>query len=88
MKQYKVVDNRNKFRNDPACTIMHDNETAFVVNKEETDTNGNSVKRVMILNPKRFQEERIVDEKEAVVLTLKGVRVINVDDNDQTGGSI
>jgi hypothetical protein len=37
MKQYKVVDDRNMYRNDPTCEIRHDNEKAFVMNKTETD---------------------------------------------------
>jgi hypothetical protein len=75
MKQYKVVDDRNTYRNDPTCEIKHDNEKAFVVNKTETDDQGHTVNRLMILNPGKFQEERTVNEDEAILLMLKGVKV-------------
>jgi hypothetical protein len=75
MKQYKVVDDRNMYRNDPTCEIRHDNEKAFVMNKTETDSQGNKTNRTIILNPRKFQEERVVDEQEAILLMLKGVKV-------------
>jgi hypothetical protein len=75
MKQYKVVDDRNMYRNDPTCEIRHDNEKAFVMNKTETDDQGNKINRTLILNPRKFQEERVVDEQEAILLMLKGVKV-------------
>ena len=75
MKQYKVVDDRNMYRNDPTCEIRHDNEKAFVMNKTETDDQGNKINRTIILNPRKFQEERVVDEDEAILLMLKGVKV-------------
>lgn len=78
MKQYKVVDDRNKYRNDPTCEIKHDNEKVFVMNKTETDDQGHTVNRIILLNPAKFQEERIVDEQEAILLMLKGVKVEEV----------
>jgi hypothetical protein len=75
MRQYKVVDGRNFYRNDPTCEIKQDNEKMFVVNKQETDDQGNTTQRVIILNSRKFQEERIVDEQEAILLTLKGIKV-------------
>ena len=71
MKKYKVIDDRNIYRNDPTCEITHDTESKFVINKIETDDQGNITKRVIILNPRKFQNERIVDEKEATLLILK-----------------
>ena len=71
MKKYKVIDGRNHWRNDPTCEVMHDSEKKFVVHKQETDDQGNTVGRVIILNPQTFQEERVVDEKEATLLILK-----------------
>jgi|APGre2960657423_1045063.scaffolds.fasta_scaffold116390_2 hypothetical protein len=70
MKKYKVIDDRNIYRNDPTCEITHDTERAFVMNKIKTDEQGNITKRVEILNPRKFQNERIVDEKEATFLIL------------------
>ena len=70
MKKYKVIDDRNIYRNDPTCEITHDTERAFVINKIKTDEQGNITKRVEILNPRKFQNERIVDEKEATFLIL------------------
>jgi hypothetical protein len=75
MKKYKVIDDRNIYRNDPTCEITHDTERAFVMNKIKTDEQGNITKRVIILNPTKFQKERIVDEQEALMLMIKGVRV-------------
>lgn len=75
MKQYKVIDSRNCYRNDPLCEIRHDNEKVFSVNQQTTDDQGNKTTRVLILNPNKFQEERIVDEQEATLLILKGIKV-------------
>jgi len=75
MKKYKVIDDRNIYRNDPTCEITHDTESKFVINKIETDDQGNKIIRVLILNPTKFQKERIVDEQEALMLMIKGVRV-------------
>jgi hypothetical protein len=71
IKKYKVIDGRNRWRNDPTCKVMHDSEKKFVVDKLETDDQGNTVHRFIILNPQTFQEERIVDKKEAALLILK-----------------
>jgi len=79
MKQYKVVDDRNTYRTDPTCKIRHDNKKVFVVNKIETDDQGHITNRIMILNPQKFQEERIVDEQEAALLILKGIKVVEVE---------
>jgi len=78
MKQYKVVDHRNRYRNNPSCEIISDNEKMFSIRKHETDDQGNKNIHAMILNPRHFHEERIVDEPEAVLLMLKGVRVEEV----------
>ena len=75
MKQYKTIDARNRYRNDPDCEIKHDNEKMFVVNQQTTDDQGNKLTRVLILNPRKFQEEQIVDEQEATLLILKGIEV-------------
>lgn len=75
MKKFKVVDGREKYRKDPDCEVMHDNNKAFVVNKHTTDNQGNTTNRLLILNPRKFQGERIVDEQEAIVLILKGSEV-------------
>lgn len=75
MKSYKVIDDRNRYRNDPDCKIKHDNEKLFVINQQTTDDQGNTTTRVLILNPSKFQEERIVDEQEATLLILKGIKV-------------
>ena len=75
MKQYKVIDARNKYRDDPDCEIKCDNEKTFAVNQQTTDDQGNKTIRVLILNPRKFQEERIVDEHEATLLILKGIEV-------------
>jgi hypothetical protein len=75
MKKYKVIDDRNIYRNDPTCEITHDTESMFVMNKIETDDQGNITKRVIILNPRKFQNERIVDEKEATLLILKNTNI-------------
>ena len=75
MKKYKVIDDRNIYRNDPTCEITHDTESAFVMNKIKTDEQGNITKRVIILNPRKFQNERIVDEKEATLLILKNTNI-------------
>lgn len=75
MKRYKVIDDRNRYRNDPNCEIRHDNEKVFSVNQQTTDDQGNKTTRVLILNPSKFQEERIVDEQEATLLILKGIKV-------------
>ena len=75
MKKYKVIDDRNIYRNDPTCEITHDTENNFVMNKIKTDDQGNITKRVIILNPRKFQNERIVDEKEATLLILKNTNI-------------
>jgi hypothetical protein len=61
---------------------MTDDETKFVVRKEETDTKGNKIQRVIILNPRKFYDERVVDEQEAILLTLKNIPVKLVGDNN------
>jgi hypothetical protein len=78
MRQYKVVDYRNRYRNDPTCEIKHDTEKAFVVDKHKIDDQGNTHIRTMILNPRVFHEERIVNEQEAILLILKGIKVEEV----------
>ena len=75
IKRYKVIDSRNRYRDDPDCEITHDNEKMFAVNQQTTDDQGNKSTRMLILNPKKFQEERIVDEHEATLLILKGIKV-------------
>jgi hypothetical protein len=75
MKRYKVVDGRNRYRQDPMCEIRKDNEKVFAVNKQTVDAQGHTNTNVLILNPKKFQEERIVDEQEATLLILKGIEV-------------
>lgn len=75
MKRYKVIDSRNRYRDDPLCEITHDNEKVFSVNQQTTDNQGNTTIRVVILNPEKFQEERIIDEEEATLLILKGIKV-------------
>jgi hypothetical protein len=75
MKRYKVIDDRNRYRNDPTCQIKRDNEKVFAVNQQTIDDQGNKNTRVIILNPRKFQEERIVDEQEATLLMLKGIQV-------------
>jgi hypothetical protein len=75
MKRYKVIDDRNRYRNDPNCEIKRDNEKVFAVNQQTIDDQGNKNTRVIILNPRKFQEERIVDEQEATLLMLKGIQV-------------
>ena len=77
MKQYKVVDGRNAYRNDPNCEIIRDNDKGFAVNKRETNENGTYLK-VIELNPRKFQQERIVNEDEALILMLKGIKVEEV----------
>ena len=83
MKQYKVIDDRNRYRNDPSCEIKHDNEKMFVVNQQRTDNQGNNTTRILILNPRKFQEERIVDEQEAILLMLKGIQVNKIEGQDE-----
>jgi hypothetical protein len=75
VKRYKVIDGRNRYRNDPNCEIRHDTEKVFAVNQQTTDDQGNKTIRVVILNARKFQEERIVDEHEATLLILKGITV-------------
>ena len=75
MKQYRVIDGRNRYRDDPNCEIKRDNEKVFAVNQQTTDNQGNTTIRVVILNPSKFQEERIIDEEEATLLILKGIKV-------------
>lgn len=81
MKHYKVVDDRNYYRNKPNYEITHDTENSFIVVETATNDNG-KFKRVLVLNPKQFQEERIVDEAEAIVLKLQGIKVVEVN-NEQ-----
>ena len=73
MKKYKVIDIRNLYRNDSTrYEIKHDDDTAFyLVDKGESGEET----RMMILNPRKFEEERIVDEQEAAILMLKGIMV-------------
>jgi hypothetical protein len=78
MKRYKVIDGRNRYRNDPLCEIRHDNEKIFAVNQQTTDDQGNKTIRVVILNARKFQEERTVDEHEATLLILKGITVVEI----------
>ena len=75
MRQYKVIDGRNRYRDDPDCEIKHDNEKMFVVHQQTTDNQGNKTIRVVMLNPSKFQEEKIIDEEEATLLILKGIKV-------------
>ena len=79
MKRYKVIDDRNRYRDDPNCEIRHDNEKMFSVNQQTTDAQGNKTTRVLILNPSKFQEERIIDEEEATLLILKGIKVEEIE---------
>ena len=74
-KQYRVIDDRNRYRNDPNYKVKQDTEKVFYFQKTETDDKGNKTERTIILNPNKFQEERIVDEQEAIILILKGVKV-------------
>ena len=82
MKQYKVIDGRNRYRNDTNCRIIKDNDNHFVVEKSETDSQGPCVRRViiLILNARKFQLERIVGESEAILLKLKGVQLEEVNE--------
>jgi hypothetical protein len=57
---------------------MHDSEEQFVVSKQETDDQGNITKRVIVLNPNKFQEERIVWGNEVTLLMLKGIELEEV----------
>jgi hypothetical protein len=83
MRQYKVIDDRNRYRNDPDCEIKHDNEKMFVVNQQTTDNQGNNATRILMLNPSKFQEERIVNEQEAILLMLKGIQVNKIEGQDE-----
>lgn len=83
MTQYRVIDDRNHWRNDPNCTVKTDNDKMFVVEKSEVNAQGNQVKRLIMLNPHKFQEERTVDEKEATVLALKGIKLERINSEDQ-----
>ena len=78
MKKYKVIDVRNRYRNNPSrYEIKRDDDKAFyLVDKGE---NGEETK-MMILNPRKFEEERIVDEQEATILMLKGITVEAIDE--------
>lgn len=83
MRQYKVIDRRNWYRNSPAYEIVEDNEKMFVV-KQWTGVNaGTPTFKTIVLNPQKFQEERIVDEHEAILLMLKDVKVEEVNDEQQ-----
>jgi hypothetical protein len=79
MRLFKVIDSRDQYRNDLKCEIIHDNEKLFVV-KDNRDDN---ISRTLILNPMKFQEEKIVDEKEAILLMLKGVKVEEIPNERQ-----
>jgi hypothetical protein len=83
MRQYKVIDDRNRYRNDPDCETKHDNEKMFVVNQQTTDNQGNNATRILMLNPSKFQEERIVNEQEAILLMLKGIQVNKIEGQDE-----
>ncbi len=83
MRQYKVIDDRNRYRNDPNCEIRYDNEKVFSVNQQTMDDQGNTTTRVLILNPRKFQKERIVDEQEAILLMLKGIQVNKIEGQDE-----
>ena len=78
MKRYKVIDGRNRYRQDPMCEIRKDNEKVFSVHKQTVDAQGHTNTSVLILNPKKFQEERLVDETEATLLILKGIKVLEL----------
>ena len=75
MKKFKVIDGRDYYRNNPKFIVRKDNEKLFSVN--EIDDDNNIVKMIM-LNPNKFQNERIVDEKEATWLMLKGIKVVEI----------
>jgi len=47
----------------------------FVVRKYETDSQGNRKPNIIVLNPKKFQEEKVIEEEEAVFQILKGNNV-------------
>lgn len=79
VRHYKVIDSRNSYRNDTNCEIKHDNEKVFAVNQKTTDNQGNTTIRVVILNPSKFQEERIIDEEEAILLILKGIKLEEIE---------
>ena len=81
MKKYKVIDDRNIYRNDPLCEIRQDNEKVFSVNKQRVDDQGHTTTHVIILNPRKFQEERTVDEDEAILLMLKGIKVVEIEND-------
>ena len=78
MKKYIVLDSRNIYRRNPNCEIIHDTDTMFVVKKKDVDGQD----RVIMLNPRYFYEERIVDEQEALMLMIKGAPVQEVDDEE------
>jgi hypothetical protein len=82
-RKYKVIDGRNQYRNDPNCEIKHDTEKEFMVNQQRTDNQGNTTTQILILNPRKFQEERIVNEKEAILLMLKGIQVNKIEGQDE-----
>ena len=75
MKKYKIVDNREAFRNNPDCDIVRDDDSMFVVRKYETDSQGNRKPNIIVLNPRKFQEEKVIEEEEAVFQILKGNNV-------------
>jgi hypothetical protein len=81
VKKYKVIDDRNIYRNDPLCEIRQDNEKVFAVNKQRVDDQGHTTTHVIILNPRKFQEERTVDEDEAILLMLKGIKVVEIEND-------
>jgi hypothetical protein len=68
MKQYKVIDPRRKYRDDNQYHILADNKKKFIFINSKNH-------RISGLNPRKFQEERIVDEQEATLLILKGIQL-------------
>jgi hypothetical protein len=73
-QQYKVVDKRNCIRNNESYEIRKDNEQIFSFRDKETGV-------LTVLNSKHFQEERIIDEEEALVLAIKGIQLEKVKSN-------
>jgi hypothetical protein len=71
MKQYKVVDERNYYRDNPRYDIIEDSERMFSLR----DLEGETRKGLLILNTKKFQKERVVDEHEALLLMIQGIKL-------------
>ena len=71
MKQYKVVDERNYYRDNPRYDIIEDSERMFSLR----DLEGETRKGLLILNTKKFQKERIVDEHKALLLMIQGIKL-------------